>query len=154
MLVFLGGLQVPKWGEIDQKVGFLVMKHRPLWKKKHLPIAFGMITICQNTFPLNLPLFCDGKVFWQIENAGNAGKWPLKTTFHCKNLTKKPEKRVKTMIKAWEMALQVSLPMRNHFSEALVNALLSKLKWNRQKTLCMAYCKEKVFWQIGADMLV
>ena len=49
-----------------------------LWRKSHcgnhVPIAFGMITICHNTFPSHLPLFCDGNVFWQIENAGNTEK--------------------------------------------------------------------------------
>ena len=34
---------------------------------KHLPVEFAT--------------FCDENVFWQIENAGNARKKPLKTTF-------------------------------------------------------------------------
>ena len=97
VLVLLGGSQAPKWAEIDQEIAFLVMKHKPLWK--HLPIDFGMITICQNTFLLNVPLFCNGKKFWRIENAGNAGIRPLKTTSHCKKLTKKPQNRIKPCLK-------------------------------------------------------
>ena len=53
VLVFLGGPQVPKWAEIDQEIAFLVMKHKPLWKKpshrfwqdynlsKHLPVEIA-----------------------------------------------------------------------------------------------------------------
>ena len=95
------------------------------WSKSlcwnHLPIAFGLITICQNTFPLNLPLFCNGKVFWRIENAGNVAKRPLKTPSHCKKFTKMPQNSLKTMPKAWKRGPPSPSPMCDHFSEALVD---------------------------------
>ena len=88
---------------------------------KHVPIAFGMITICQNTFPSLLTLFCDGNVFWRIENAGNTGKRYLKTMSHRKNCTKKPLNSLKTMPFAWKMVSQSDSPMGEHFSGALVD---------------------------------
>ena len=53
VLVFLGGLQVPKKAEIDQEIAFLVMEHKPLLKprshrfwhdynlSKHVSVAFA-----------------------------------------------------------------------------------------------------------------
>ena len=53
VLVFLGGLQVPKKAEIDQEIAFLVMEHKPLLKprshrfwhdynlSKHVPVKFA-----------------------------------------------------------------------------------------------------------------
>ena len=95
------------------------------WSKSlcwnHLPIAFGLITICQNTFLLNLPLFCNGKVFWRIENAGNVAKRPLKMPSHCKKFTKMPQNSLKTMPNAWKRGPPSPSPMCDHFSEALVD---------------------------------
>ena len=95
------------------------------WSKSlcwnHLPIAFGLITICQNTFPLNLPLFCDGKVFWRIENAGNVAKRPLKTPSHCKKFTKMPWNSLKIMPKTWKRGRPSPCLMCDHFSEDLVD---------------------------------
>ena len=76
----------------------------------HFPIAFGIITICQNTYPSLLSLFCDGNVFWQIENAGNAGKRPLK-----------PLNSLNTMPRAWTMAALIASPISEHFWGALVD---------------------------------
>ena len=78
---------------------------------KHVPIAFGMITICQNTFPSLLPLFCNGNVFWQIENTGNIGKKALKTQSHRQNCTKKALTSLKAMPKAWKMVPQRAIPL-------------------------------------------
>ena len=95
------------------------------WSKSfcwnHLSIDFGLTTICQNTFPLNLPLFCNGKVFWRIENAGNVAKRPLKTPSHCKKFTKMPQNSLKTMPKAWKRGLPSLSPICDHFSQALVD---------------------------------
>ena len=95
------------------------------WSKSlcwnHLPNAFGLITVCQNTFPLKLPLFSDGKVFWRIENAGNVAKRPLKTPSHCKKFTKMSQNSLKTMPKAWKRGPPSPSLMCDHFSEALVD---------------------------------
>ena len=98
VLVYLGGPQVLKRSEIYQELDFLQWSKSLCWN--HVPIAFGMITICQNTFPSLLPLFGDGNVFWRIENAGNTGKLSLKTRSHRKNCTKKPPNSLKTLPRA------------------------------------------------------
>ena len=53
VLVFLGGLQVPKKAEIDQEIAFLFTEHKPLLKpcshrfwhdynlSKHVPVVFA-----------------------------------------------------------------------------------------------------------------
>ena len=70
---------------------------------------------------MNLQLFCDGKVFWRIENAGNVAKRPLKTPSHCKKFTKMPWNSLKTMPKAWKRGRPSPCSMCDHFSEALVD---------------------------------
>ena len=119
VLVYLGGPQVLKRSEIYQELDFLQWRKSLCWN--HVPIAFGMITICQNTFPSLLPLFGDGNVFWRIENAGNTGKLSLKTRSHRKNCTKKPPNSLKTLPRAWKMVPQSDSPMGEHFSGALVD---------------------------------
>ena len=76
VLVFLGGPQVPKIADTYQEIAFYVMKQKPLLKPR--PIAFGMITICQNTFPSLLPLFCNGNVFltnWKCRKYWEKSLW-------------------------------------------------------------------------------
>ena len=90
-------------------------------RRNRVPVAFGMITICQNAFPSLFPLFCDGNAFWRIENAGNIGKMSLKTRFHRQNCTKMPLNSLKTMPRAWKMVPQSDSPMGEHFSGALVD---------------------------------
>ena len=102
-------------------------------RSKHVPIGFGMITICQNTFPSLLPLFGNGNVFWQIENAGKIGKMSLKTRFHRQNCTKKALTSLKAMLKAWKMVPQSASPWVTTF-QGLWWTFLSKLRWNRPKT--------------------
>ena len=55
VLVFRGS-EVSKRAEIDQEIVFHDMKQKSLLKWNYVPIPFGMIRICQNTFPLHLPL--------------------------------------------------------------------------------------------------
>ena len=88
MLVFIRGSKVSKKElNLTEKLLFVWWSKIHCWN--HVPIAFGMITICQNTFPSLLPLFGNGNVFWQIENAGNNGKLYLKTRSHRKKNAQK-----------------------------------------------------------------
>ena len=119
VLEFFRGSQVSKREEIDQKLLSMWWSNSHCWN--HVPTAFGMISICQNTFPSLLPLFCDGNVFWRIENAGNIGKLSLKTCSHRKKYTKTPLNSLKTMPRAWKMVPQSDSPMGEHFSGALVD---------------------------------
>ena len=94
------------------------MKHKPLWKQ--LPVEFATFLQWEGIL-----------TNWKCRKC-----WTMafENSFLLQKPHKKARKRLKTMLKAWEMVLQVPLPMLNHFSEALENTLLSKLKWKRQKT--------------------
>ena len=83
VLVFLGGPQVPKKSWNWPRNGFFRNEANACVETMFTSLLAWLQFV--ETYSCRLPLFCGGKVFWRIENAGNAGK-----RSHCKNCTKRP----------------------------------------------------------------